>query len=209
MISVRSTGVGVLDKAMAIVELCEYRPSSASQIARELDMKTSTAHRLATALVAHELLQRDESGVYRLGRRAQPSRLTDLARPCLERLTRDIRETSQLWLARGSDRICVASVIADTELRVVLASGVSLPLSEGGSAAYALQGQLGEEGWCEAVSRRTPGLGSVSAPVKEGDDIIAAVCVVAPLFRMPGSPGDAYGAQVVATAARISRLLAA
>lgn len=208
MTSVRNTGVGVLDKAMSIVDLCEYRPSSASQIARELDMKTSTAHRLASALVAHELLHRDESGVYHLGRRVQPSRLVDLAQPCLQRLTRDIRETSQLWVVRGSDRICVSSIIADTELRVVFASGVRLPLSEAGSAALALQGLLGPDGWVESVSKRTPGLGSVSAPVRDGDTIIAAVCVVAPLFRMPESPGDAYGAKAVATAAEISRLLA-
>ncbi|MET9992825.1 helix-turn-helix domain-containing protein [Streptomyces mutabilis] len=209
MISVRSTGVGVLDKAMAIVELCEYRPSTASQIARELDMKTSTAHRLAAALVAHELLRRDDSGLYRLGRRAQPSRLISLARPCLERLTKEIRETSQLWVARGPERILIASISAETELRVVFSPGERLPFSAGGSAAFALQGQLGEEGWVEAVSQRTPGLGSVSAPVREGEDIVAVVCVVAPLFRTPGTPGQAYGDRVVSTAAEISRLLTA
>ncbi|MDG9722870.1 IclR family transcriptional regulator [Streptomyces sp. DH41] len=202
------TGVGVLDKAMAIVAVCEHRPSSAARIAQELSMTTSTTHRLAGALTAHGLLHRDDAGLYRPGPRLQPRRLTALARPCLDRLTKELDETSQLWVPSGTDRVCAVSTVPHTELRVVFDAGLRLPLTEGGSAAHALRGLTGPDGWVESVSTRTPGLGSVSAPVREGEDIVAAVCVVAPLFRMPGSPGHAYGARVAASAAEITRLLA-
>ena len=207
MSSVRSTGVGVLDKSMAIVDLCERHPASASDIARELDLTVSTAHRLAAALTAHGLLQRDASGLYRLGRRFLTSRVADIAQPVLDRLTHDTSESSQLWVIRGEDRLCVASVITDAELRVVMDPGVRLPLADGGSAALALQGIVRPEGWAETHSTRTPGLGSVSAPVILGGEPVAAVSVIAPLLRMTKSPGATFGKQVLAAAADIAQRL--
>ena len=208
MSAVRSTGVGVLDKGMAIVDLCERHPSSASDIARALDLTVSTAHRLATALTAHGLLRRDESGLYSLGRRFQTSRIGEIGQPVLDQLTQDTRETSQLWVVRGEARLCVASVMPDAELRVVLLAGSWLPLTEGGSATLALKGEVGPDGWAETISTRTPGLGSVSAPVVLDDEPVAAVCVVAPLPRMPKSPGESFGKQVVDAAAEVARRLA-
>jgi DNA-binding IclR family transcriptional regulator len=207
MSSVHSTGVGVLDKSMAIVDLCERQPASASDIAHELDLTVSTAHRLATALAAHGMLQRDASGLYRLGRRFLTSRIVEIAQPVLDRLTEDTGESSQLWVRRGDARLCVASVIADTELRVVMAPGVRLPLADGGSAALALQGDVRPEGWAESHSTRTPGLGSVSAPIVTGEEPIAVVSVIAPLLRMTKSPGEMFGEQVLAAAADIARRL--
>jgi DNA-binding IclR family transcriptional regulator len=207
MSSFHSTGVGVLDKSMAIVDLCERQPASASDIAHELDLTVSTAHRLATALAAHGMLQRDASGLYRLGRRFLTSRIVEIAQPVLDRLTEDTGESSQLWVRRGDARLCVASVIADTELRVVMAPGVRLPLADGGSAALALQGDVRLEGWAESHSTRTPGLGSVSAPIVTGEEPIAVVSVIAPLLRMTKSPGEMFGEQVLAAAADIARRL--
>jgi DNA-binding IclR family transcriptional regulator len=207
MSSFHSTGVGVLDKSMAIVDLCERQPASASDIAHELDLTVSTAHRLATALAAHGMLQRDASGLYRLGRRFLTSRIVEIAQPVLDRLTEDTGESSQLWVRRGDARLCVASVIADTELRVVMAPGVRLPLADGGSAALALQGDVRPEGWAESHSTRTPGLGSVSAPIVTGEEPIAVVSVIAPLLRMTKSPGEMFGEQVLAAAADIARRL--
>ena len=207
MSSVPSTGVGVLDKSMAIVDLCERQPASASEIARELDLTLSTAHRLAAALTAHGLLKRDLSGVYHLGHRFISSRVADVAQPVLDQLTQDTGESSQLWVLRGGDRLCVASVITEAELRVVMAPGARLPLADGGSAAFALTGDVRPEGWAESHGSRTPGLASVSAPVVLGGEPVAAVSVVAPLMRMTTSPGEAFGKQVLAAAADIAQRL--
>ena len=207
MSSVHSTGVGVLDKSMAIVDLCERQPASASDIARELDLTVSTAHRLAAALTAHGLLQRDAAGLYRLGRRFVTSRVAELAQPVLDRLTEDTMESSQLWVVRGEDRLCVASVITEAELRVVMDPGARLPLADGGSAALALQGKVRSEGWAESMNTRTPGLGSVSAPVIVRGEPVAAVSVIAPLLRMTKSPGESFGRQVLVAAADIANRL--
>ena len=207
MSPVHSTGVGVLDKSMAIVDLCERQPASASDIAHQLDLTVSTAHRLAAALTAHGLLQRDASGLYRLGPRFLTSRVVEIAQPVLDRLTRGTRESSQLWVLRGEDRLCVASVITEAELRVVMDPGARLPLADGGSAALALQGRVGPEGWAETHSTRTPGLGSVSAPVILRGQPVAAVSVIAPLLRMTKSPGESFGKQVLVAATDIMQRL--
>ena len=208
MSSVRGTGVGVLDKSMAIVDLCERHPSSASDIARELDLTVSTAHRLAGALTVHGLLRRDPSGLYRLGRRFLASGISGIAQPVLEQLTQDTGESTQLWVLRGEERLCVASVVTDAELRVVMDVGTRLPLADGGSAVYALQGDVRPEGWAESHSTRTPGLGSVSAPVLLRGEPVAAVSVIAPLPRMTESPGATFGEQVLRAAAEVARRLA-
>ncbi|MZF85499.1 helix-turn-helix domain-containing protein [Streptomyces sp. SID5643] len=198
------TGVGVLDKGMAIVDLCERTPSSGSEIARVLGMTVPTAHRLAGALVAHGLLQRAADGRFYLGPRFLTSRMTEHAQPVLARLTRHINETSQLWVARGEFRVCTASAEAETELRVSLPVGSRLPFSDGGSAAAALLGTVRSEGWVESVSQRTVGVGSVSAPVLVGDTPVAAVCVIVPIPRVTSSPGQMYGALACSAAADIA-----
>jgi DNA-binding IclR family transcriptional regulator len=203
-----STGVGVLDKAMAIIDLCELRPMTGSDIARELDMAVPTAHRLAGALMTHGMLGRDDEGRFHMGSRLLGSRMAETARPVLARLTREIGETSQLWVARGEVRVCTASVVSDSELRVVLPVGSKLPLSAGGSAVPALRGEVGETGWVESVSQRTVGVGSVSAPVVVRNVPVAAVCVIAPLPRVSTTPGDMYGLQVVAAARDLATSLA-
>src|SRR5690606_6956729 len=133
------------------------------------------------------------------------------SRPILDRLRERTSETAQLWVRRGDSRICLESSDAPHELRVILAPGSALPLAEGGSASLAL---LGEErqpasagpGWVESMSHRTVGLGSVSAPVIIDGEIVAAICVAAPLPRIPVSPGHAWGSMVSEAAESLSRL---
>jgi DNA-binding IclR family transcriptional regulator len=51
---------------------------------------------------------------------------------------------------------------------------------------------------------RTPGLGSISAPVQTDEGIIAAVCLAMPLARVVKSPGQDFGDQVIRAAERIA-----
>jgi DNA-binding IclR family transcriptional regulator len=204
----KATGtVGVLDKGMAIVDVCERTPMSGSDLARTLGMTVPTAHRLANALVAHGLLQRASDGRFYLGPRFLTSRTTEYSQPVLARLTREINETTQLWVARGEYRVCTASAEADTELRVILPVGSRLPFTDGGSAAAALRGELNSEGWVESVSKRTVGVGSVSAPVLVGGTPVAAVCVIVPIPRVTTSPGQMYGALACSAAETIASSL--
>lgn len=208
------TGVGVLDKGVALIDVVERQPMGVSDLAREVGMNLSTAHRLVMALTAHGLLRRDGDGLFHLGRRFTTSSLAEVGRPVLAQLRADTGESAQIWVRRGDLRVVVASVESEMELRTVLPVGAQLPLSEGGSAAIVLSDDFtGSEDpaldWAESVSQRTPGIGSVSAPVRQHGEILAAVCLPAPLARIQPGPGAVHGARVVAAARRIEAALRA
>jgi hypothetical protein len=141
------------------------------------DTPVSCTHRLAAALTAHGLLRRDADGVLHLGQRFMTSSLVEVAKPVLEEITAETGESAQLWVRRGDVRVVVATVDSRQELRMALPTGTQLPLGAGGSAAAVLFGATdGSAGngetpvWVESVSQRTPGIGSVSAPVRQHRD---------------------------------------
>lgn len=204
-----TTGVGVLDRSVAILDCVESTPMGATELARTLGLTVSTTHRLASALVAHGLLRRDSAGCFHLGPRFATSELAETARPVLAELCATAGESVQLWVRRADHRRCVVSFESAAELRASQPVGSLLPLPLG-SAARVL---LGEEdpdghGWIESVAERAPGVGSVSAPVRLHGDTVAAVCLSAPVQRLEPSPGRRFGAEVVAAAARIEAALA-
>ncbi|MGW1680956.1 IclR family transcriptional regulator [Saccharopolyspora sp. NPDC002376] len=202
-----TTGVGVLDRSVAILDCVESNPMGTSDLARTLGLTTSTAHRLATALVAHGLLRRDSAGYFHLGPRFATSRLTEAARPILAELVAAAGESAQLWVRRADYRLCVVSIESAEELRASQPVGSLLPLPHGSAARVLLGEQApGGHGWVESVEARAPGVGSVSAPVRLHGDIAAAVCLSAPTQRHP-SPGQRFGADVVAAAVRIESAL--
>ncbi|SJM63618.1 Transcriptional regulator, IclR family [Gulosibacter sp. 10] len=205
--------VGVLDKAMAIVDVVEFQPMTASAIARRLGTSVSTTHRLASSMVTHGLLQRDGAGVYSLGLRFDSGRLALAARPLLTALRDKTAETTQFWVRRGDLRLCLESVETPHELRVTLATGTTLPLSDGGSAARVLLGETRRPGaedlpWIESISQRTVGVCSVSAPVDVDGRIIGAICLAAPVPRVATTLGEEWGRTLAAAARALGERLA-
>ncbi|MFD4420584.1 IclR family transcriptional regulator [Agromyces sp. NPDC058484] len=208
------TGIGVLDKAMAIVDAVEFQPMTASEVAQKLGVNLSTTHRLAMALVEHGLLARDGENRFHAGPRFDTNRLALAARPILAELRDQTAESAQLWIRRGDVRVCQESADATQELRVTLPVGWVLPLAEGGSAGRILSGESTQQeddgtdpGWIESISQRTVGLASVSAPVRVGEEIVAAICLVAPLPRVTSTPGEQWGKFVAAAADELAALL--
>lgn len=201
-----TTGVGVLDRSVAILDCVESNPMGTSDLARALGLTVSTAHRLATALVAHGLLRRDAAGCFHLGPRFATSALAETAQPVLAELCEETGESAQLWVRRADHRLCVVSIESAAELRASQPMGSLLPLPRG-SAAQILLGEQNPDGWVESVEDRAPGVGSVSAPVRLHGDTVAAVCLSAPTQRLHPSPGQCFGAHVVAAAARIEAAL--
>ncbi|MCI2416395.1 helix-turn-helix domain-containing protein [Saccharopolyspora sp. K220] len=203
-----TTGVGVLDRSVAILDCVERQPMGTSELARTLGLTVSTAHRLASALVAHGLLRRDASGCFHLGSRFATSALAEAARPVLAELCATAGESVQLWVRRADHRLCVVSVESPEELRASQPVGTLNPLPHG-SSGQVLLGERNPDGydWVESMQARAPGVGSVSAPVRLHGDTIAAVCLSAPIQRLQPSPGQRFGAQVVAAAARIQSAL--
>src|SRR5262245_35283229 len=65
------SGVGVLDKAIAVLNAVESapRPLSLAELVAATGLSRATAHRLASALATHGLVRRDDEGRWSLGLR--------------------------------------------------------------------------------------------------------------------------------------------
>jgi DNA-binding IclR family transcriptional regulator len=198
------SGVGVLDKAMAILDALEGGPLGLGDLTGATGLARPTAHRLAQALEHHGLVARDEDGRFLLGARLARRSLDQVARPALEDLRDETGESVQLYVARNGARLCLVSLESPHSLRTIVAVGAVLPMDQG-SAGKVLTGgpAVRRRGWAQSVEERERGVASVSAPVYRDGEVVAAVSVSGPVERTTRSPGRRYAEAVVAAARRI------
>ena len=210
------SGVGVLDKAVAVLDALQRRPLALADLAGATDMPRATTHRLAVARECHGLVGRDSDGrfllgpkVIELGRAAGASKgLTEAARPALTVLRDETGESTQLYVRQGDQRICLLSLESPHSLRTIVPVGAALPMSQG-SAAKVLRGdpETRRRGWAQSVEEREKGVASVSAPVTLDGEVIAAVSVSGPVDRTSRQPGRRYARAVVEAARAVERAL--
>ena len=205
----RLTDVGVLDKAVAVLDAIEAEPRTLAELVDTTGLSRATAHRLATALETHRFVARDGDGRFTSGPRLVAPDLARLARPALEALRDATGESAQLYVRRGSHRLCVASLESRHGLRTIVSVGAALPMSAG-SAAKVLRGEQSalDRGWAESVEEREKGVASVSAPVIDRERVVAAVSVSGPIQRTTRTPGKRYAKAVMKAARTIEQQLA-
>jgi DNA-binding IclR family transcriptional regulator len=213
------SGVGVLDKAMVILDALERGGALAlADLAAATSLPRATTHRLAVALERHGLVARDTGGRFVLGARlvelaragaAGGRSLAEAARPALMILRDTTGESSQLYMAQADRRICLLSLESPHSLRTIVPVGAALPMNVG-SAGKVLRGepQARQRGWAQSVEEREKGVASVSAPVNLAGKVIAAVSVSGPIERTTREPGRRYAAAVVDAARAVERALA-
>mgnify|MGYP001545433406 CR=1 FL=1 len=232
-----SSGVGVVDKSVAILSALEAGPASLAGLVSLTGLPRPTAHRLAVALERHRLLSRDIEGRFILGPRlgelagaAGQDRLIAAAGPVLAKLRDTTGESTQLYRRQGDVRVCVAAAELPAGLRNTVPIGTRLPLTAGSAAqvllaweepdrlhrgvadaAFTAQtlAKVRRQGWAMSVAERQPGVASVSAPVRSASGrVIAAVSVSGPIERLSRNPGRLHARALVAAADAITRALA-
>jgi DNA-binding IclR family transcriptional regulator len=227
------SGVGVLDKAVAILE-STVEGASLAELVERSGLPRATAHRLAQALEAHRLLIRDAQGRWRPGPRlaelanAAPDVLLTAAAPVLSALRDATGESAQLYLRRADERLCVAAAERASGLRDTVPVGAALPITAGSGAQVLLAweppqsvvpllprcrftaralAEVRRRGWASSVGEREPGVASVSAPVRDRTGrVIAAVGISGPIERLGRRPGDRHAVSVVRAGHRLSGL---
>ena len=233
----KNSGVGVLDKAAAILNTLEAGPHSLAELVAATGIARPTAHRLTVALEFHRYVARDLSGRFVLGPRASElgaaageDRLLAAAAPALAALRDATGESAQLYKRQGDQRICVAVAERLSGLRDSVPVGAALTMQAGSAAQILLAWEDSEKihrgvanarftaaqlaadrrrGWAQSVGEREAGVTSVSAPVRgPNGKVIAAVSISGPIERLGRQPGRVHAAAVVATAARLSEYLA-
>jgi DNA-binding IclR family transcriptional regulator len=231
-----SSGVGVLDKTVAVLNALEAGPASLAQLVAATGLARPTAHRLAVALERHRLLARDGQGRFVLGPRigelataAGEDRLLAVSQPVLAQLRDHTGESAQLYRRQGDFRICVAAAERAAGLRDTVPVGAALPMTAGSAAQVLLAwedsdrvqrglrgarftatalAQVRRRGWAASVAEREAGVASVSAPVRgQGGKVVAAVSVSGPIERLTRSPGRLHAAAVAAAGEKITAAL--
>jgi DNA-binding IclR family transcriptional regulator len=210
------SGVGVLDKAVSLLDVLAGGDRSLPELAADAGLPRATTHRLAVALERHGLVGRDPTGRFVLGSRLAElgraaeggERLADAALPALRTLRDRTGESAQLYVVDDGRRVCLAATESPHSLRTIVPVGASLPMDRG-SAAKVLAGEPGalRQGWAQSVEERERGVASVSAPVVVGGRVVAAVSVSGPLERTSRQPGRRYGTAVAEAARAVERAL--
>jgi DNA-binding IclR family transcriptional regulator len=231
-ISAEHSGIGVIDKAAAILAAAATAPLSLAELVDVTGIPRATAHRLAMALQAHRLLGRDADGRFLPGARlaelaaAVPDALLIAAAPVLGWVRDETGESAQLYRLDGSERVCVAVAERATGLRTTVPVGTRLPLTAGSAAqvlcAWRTDSGLAEilavaqftartlaevrrRGWAQSVGQREAGVASVSAPVRDRNgDVVAALSISGPIERLGRTPGVQAGPTLVRGAHRIT-----
>jgi DNA-binding IclR family transcriptional regulator len=212
------SGIGVLDKAIAILEAVGDEPLALADLVAATGLSRATAHRIALALERHGLLGRDVRGRFELGTRlvdlantaaTGTGRLVHAARPALMMLRDITGESTQLYVTRADQRVCLLSLESPHSLRTIIPVGAALPMDLG-SAGKVLRGDpdARRRGWAESVEEREPGVASVSAPIEVDAKVIAAVSVSGPVERTSRQPGRRYAGAVTEAARAVERALA-
>lgn len=231
-----SSGVGVLDKAAAVLGALEAGPQTLAGLVQATGLARPTAHRLAVALEHHRLVGRDLQGRFVLGPRlaelaaaAGEDRLIAAAGPVLAALRDGTLESAQLYRRQGQARICVAAAERLSGLRDTVPVGSTLTMLAGSAAQVLLAWEDAERmhrglqgarftatalagvrrrGWAQSVGERESGVVSVSAPVRgPSGRVVAAVSVSGPLERLTRQPGRVHAPAVVASAGKLTDAL--
>jgi DNA-binding IclR family transcriptional regulator len=225
----KANTVGTLVKAGAILDALEVGPQDLNDLSDLTGQPRATCHRLASALVGLRWVDKDASGRYTIGPRlhelsaaSSGDRLRTVALPTLRRLRDDTGESAQIYRRKGNRRLCVASVEPATGLRDTVPEGAVLTMSAGSAAQVLAAWSDGpsafddkalnavrNRGWADSVAERESGVASVSAPVRSGGRVIAAVSISGPIDRLTKRPGQQFGTRVLAAAAEVERELGA
>lgn len=231
----QQSGIGVVDKAVAILAAAAEAPRTLAELVDTTQLPRATAHRLAVALEVHRLLARDAEGRFVVGPRlgefaaALPDPLLAAAEPVLAWVRDECGESAQLYRRDGNDRLCVASAERATGLRTTVPVGSRLPMTAGSGAqvlcAWADPGTLTEilprseftarslaevrrRGWAQSIGQREAGVASVSAPVCASDgELLAAISISGPIERLGRTPGQRFAPVLMTGARRITAAL--
>lgn len=202
-----SSGVGVIDKVVAILTALALEPRSLPDLASTTSIPRPTAHRLAVALEFHGLVGRSDTGQFILGNQirawANPHLTWEAAADMVARELRDATGVSaQVYRRAGEQRLCIAAAEPLRGLRDTVPVGALLTMKAGSAAQVlaawtpdderatllngaafteAILATVRKRGWALSVAQREPGVASAAAPVRDASGkVIGAISISGP-----------------------------
>lgn len=147
------SGLLAVERATRLLTVLESatEPQTLQNLATLMRCSPSTVHRLVVTLLPVGLVEREpDSGRIRLGlgtlrlasARSRQLHLPVVARPYMEQLRSRHQETVSLWVRRGPNALCVASLEGSQELRQYVLPGSVAPLGDFGAKSRVLLASL-------------------------------------------------------------------
>jgi DNA-binding IclR family transcriptional regulator len=195
--------VEAVERSLALLQ-CFEKPGeelTLAVLAQRSGFYKSTILRLTASLIHMGFLQRDTSGLFRLGpelrRLGALSRtrvdLEPLIRPVLIDLSARSQETCSFYVRDGDERICRYRVNSPRSARHHLEEGTRHPLGSGaaGKVLRAFSGEPGAEadavrqqGWAASLGERDPDLAAVAVPVRNAQgELLGALVISGLVYR--------------------------
>lgn len=195
-----------------IAAVCERGNASLAEAAREVDLPASTALRLLRTLEASSFLTRDDDGGYRPGSRliqigAQAfgkEMLVSLSHQPMEDIVETTGESVYLSIEGHAETALYIAISEGTHsIRHANWVGRTIPL-KGSAAGQVLQDQVPESGYVYTQSGVEEDVTAISAPIRAGGRVVAAMSVLVPTYRIDELKGAQYGQLLLEAAGQVS-----
>lgn len=216
--NIEKNTVGVIDKTVMILSaIAQNNGSTMKNIVEQTFIPKSTVHRILCSLEQHKFVVKNDNG-YNIGakfiglmKNSKYNIIINLATDILEQLRDDTKESSQLYVKEGKERVCISSIEPKFGLKntVPVGSVFALELGSAGKVFIKYEKKPNEEiYWIESISERDLLVASVSAPVfNSQNELVAAISVSGPISRMGNEPGLNFGNYVLESAKKLTQLL--
>ncbi|SDN06855.1 transcriptional regulator, IclR family [Fictibacillus solisalsi] len=172
-------GIRTLQRSIDILECFTYEQPelTLTEISKKIELAKSTTTRLLATLEQNGLVQKDGNTLkYRLGKKLyfwgqiaeKTIEIKETAKPFMEKLRDDTRETVTLYLLEGHQRVCVQRFGSKHSVQHIVKVGEQLPLwaGAGGKAILAFQ----DEDFIERELTSVPG--------EQGEKLINELAVI-------------------------------
>ncbi|WP_447038519.1 IclR family transcriptional regulator [Streptomyces sp. DSM 118878] len=213
----RISGIGVLDKASALLAVVEQGPASLPKLVAVSGFARPTVHRIAQGLERLGLLARDFKGRYVVGPRfgniaveVRRDQLAGAAVPVLDDLYALTGLHARLFRRHEAKQVCISTSGETAEGGSLLPIGTARPATEGPVAQVLLAWEEPESlyeglrrarftaaqlslvrrrGWAHGPDPMVPGSVSTSVPVRApGNQVVAALVLTGRTSRISVGP---------------------
>ena len=143
--------IPVIDRMMDVLGQLERRPNGATirELTAQLSLPRTTIYRILNTLQAHDMVRRDDSGAYTLGRRlltlashvvasVSDIDVAAIGQPFLDRLSADLGEGSKLSVIDQDGILVLAASQGRREYALTVAPGQRMPIHAGAASKMLL-----------------------------------------------------------------------
>jgi DNA-binding IclR family transcriptional regulator len=143
--------IPAIDRMMEVLAQLELRDGGTTirELVGQLKLPRTTIYRILNSLQSHNMVQRDEAGAYRLGRRllafashvaasASPLDLMSFATPVLGQISADLGESSKLSIIDSEGILVLATAPGRRPYALSAAPGQRMPVHAGAASKLLL-----------------------------------------------------------------------